>query len=169
MEPQGQRRRDSRLLHREGIMGTEGVDDFMGLFGDLPNFPGKRVPKNRPNSTRLIDSGLGDRYNGAKGKEYIINGKKETFYTIGEVCKALGKRPVTLRMWESKGWIPKSSFRTPPPSGVQIPEKATKGRRLYTQQQLDTLIDGVALFNIADRHRGDWEAFKQYIQENWKR
>lgn len=150
-------------------MGTEGVDNLMGLFGDLPNFPGKRVPKNRPDSPAVVNSVIENRYNGIKGKEYIINGEKMMMYTIGQVCAALDKSAVTLRMWESKGWIPKSSFRTPPPNGVQIPGKASKGRRLYTQQQLDTLIDGVALFNIADRHRGDWEAFKQYIQENWKR
>ena len=150
-------------------MGTEGIDDLMGLFGDLPNFPGKRVPKNRPDSPIVVNSELENRYNGIKGKEYIINGEKIMMYTIGQVCAALDKSAVTLRMWESKGWIPKSSFRTPPPNGVQIPGKASKGRRLYTQQQLDTLIDGVALFNIADRHRGDWEAFKQYIQEHWKR
>ena len=150
-------------------MGTEGVDGLMGLFGDLPNFPGKRVPKNRPDSPEVVNSVLENRYNGIKGKEYIINGEKLMMYTIGQVCAALGKSAVTLRSWESQGWIPKSSFRTPPPNNVQIPGKASKGRRLYTQQQLDTLIDGVSLFNIADRHRGDWEAFKQYIQENWKR
>lgn len=143
--------------------------DVLDLFGDLPDFPGKRAPKNRPQSKKLIDSGLGDRYNGAKGKEYVINGEKQMFYTIGELCKALGKRPVTLRMWESKGWIPKPSFRTPPPNGIQIPDKAQKGRRLYSQQQLDTLIDGVEQFGLNNPYHADWEAFKTYIKENWTR
>jgi len=150
-------------------MGTEGLDNFMGLFGDLPNFPGKREPKNRPTSVKIPNSPLDDRYNGAKGKEYIIGGERLMMYTIGEICKALGKSSVTVRMWESNGWIPKSSFRTPPPNTPQIPGKASKGRRLYTQQQLDTLIDAVAQYNIAEPHKGDWDGFKQYIQENWKR
>ena len=150
-------------------MGAEGIDDLMGLFKDPPDFPGKREPKNRPTSTKLSNSILDDRYNGAKGKEYIINGERLIMYTIGQVCTALGKSTVTVRMWESNGWIPKPSYRTPAPAISQIPGKAAKGRRLYTQQQLDTLIDSVSQFNIANPHHGDWEGFKQYIQENWKR
>lgn len=143
--------------------------DPLDLFGDLPDFPGKRAPKNRPETKKIANSLLQDRYNGAKGKEYIINGEKQLFFTIGEVCKALGKRPVTLRMWESKGWIPKPSFRTPPPNGIQIPDKAQKGRRLYSQQQLDTLIDGVEQCGVNNPYHADWEAFKTYIKNNWIR
>ena len=143
--------------------------DPLELFGDLPNFPGKRLPKNRPETKKVIDSALLSRYNGAKGKEFVINGEKHIFYTIGEVCKALGKRPVTLRMWESKGWIPKPSFRTPPPNGTQVPGKAQKGRRLYSQQQLDTLLDAVEQCGVNNPHHGDWDAFKIYIKQNWTR
>lgn len=150
-------------------MGTEGLDPWLDLFKSAPDYPGKRIPKNRTEAKELQNSLLEDRYNGAKGKEYIINGERMVMYTIGQVCKALGKSAVTLRMWESKGWIPKSSFRTPSPSGPQIPGKASKGRRLYTQHQLDTLIDAVEQYNIADPHHGDWEGFKKYIQENWKK
>lgn len=150
-------------------MGTEGLENYMGLFADLPDFPGKRVPKNRPDGQKVDNSTLEDRYHGAVGKEYVINNERMMMYTIGQLCKALSKSAVTIRMWESKGWIPKSSFRTPPPNGPQIPGKASKGRRLYTQQQLDTLIDAVALFNIAEPHRADWVGFKTYINENWKR
>lgn len=150
-------------------MGTEGLDDLMGLFGDLPNYPGKKAPKNRPNAVKVADSTVHDRYNNAKGKEYIINGERLMMYTIGEVCKALGKNTVTLRMWEKEGWIPKPSYRTPPPKSQQLPGKASRGRRLYTQQQLDTLLDAVEGYNIADPHRGDWDGFKQYIKDNWKK
>ena len=150
-------------------MGTEGLDDLMKLFGDLPDYPGKTAPKNRPSTNKSANSLLDDRYNGAKGKEFIINGEHIIMYTIGEVCKALGKSAVTLRMWESKGWIPKPSFRTPAPSKPQIPGKASKGRRLYTQQQLDTMLDAVEHFNIANHRLGDWDGFRKYIQDNWKR
>lgn len=150
-------------------MGTEGLDPWLDLFKGTPDYPGKRTPKNRPEPKGQKDSLLDDRYNGAKGKEYVINGERKMMYTIGQLCKALGKSAVTLRMWESKGWIPKPSFRTPPPSGPQIPGKTSKGRRLYTQEQLDILIDAVEQYNIADPHHGDWEGFKKHIQENWKK
>lgn len=145
------------------------MKDVLDLFGDLPDYPGKRAPKNRPTSGNPIKDTAEDRYNGAKGKEYVINGEKHMFYSIGEVCKALGKSPVTLRMWESKGWIPKPSFRTPPPNGQQVPGKAVKGRRLYSQSQLDTLLDAVEQFGVANYATGDWDGFKQYIKEHWTR
>lgn len=145
-----------------------GSKDLMDLFGDLPDYPGNRTPKNRPKE-RTPDSVINDRYNGAKGKEYVIKGETMVLYTIGEVAKALGKRPVTLRMWESKGWIPKPSYRTSPPKAEQIPGKALRGRRLYSQYQLDTLIDGVERYGISEHFTGDWEGFRKYIQDNWKR
>ena len=144
------------------------MKDVLDLFGDLPDFPGKKQPKNRPEA-QLQSSVLNDRYNGAKGKDYIINGVRQTFYSIGEVSKALGKKPVTIRMWESKGWIPKPSFRTPTPKSEQIPGRVLKGRRLYSQDQLDTLIDGVQRFGIAEYYSGDWGGFINYIKDNWKR
>jgi hypothetical protein len=144
------------------------MKDVLDVFGDLPDFPGKKQPKNRPEA-QLQSSILIDRYNGAKGKDYVINGVTQTFYSIGEVSKALGKKPVTLRMWERKGWIPKTSFRTPTPKSEQIPGKVLKGRRLYSQEQLDTLIDGVERFGILEYYSGDWDGFIKYIKDNWKR
>ena len=145
-----------------------GSKDVMDLFGDLPDYPGKKEPKNRPQK-KLTNSVLDDRYSGARGKEYVINGERVMMYTVGEVAKALGRRPVTIRMWESKGWIPKTSYRTKPPQAVQIPGKPSKGRRLYSQDQLDTLLDGVERYGISDYLTGDWVGFRQYIKDNWKK
>lgn len=144
------------------------MKDVLDLFGDLPDFPGKRTPKNRP-EPKQTNSILDDRFNGAKGKEYIINNQRYIMYTVGEVAKALKRSPVTIRMWEHNGWIPKPSFRTPPPAGSQIPNKATKGRRLYTAEQLDILVTAVELFGVEEHFSADWDGFKEYIKANWKR
>ena len=144
------------------------MKDVLDIFGDLPDFPGARAPKNRPEE-KSKNSILDDRYNGAKGKMFVINGERRIMFTIGQVCKALNKQPVTIRMWEHKGWIPKPSFRTPAPNGTQIPNKATKGHRLYTAEQLDILLEAVEQFGVSDPHHADWDGFKQYIQEHWTR
>lgn len=149
-------------------MGSKDVNTLWDLFGDLPDFPGKKVPKNRPEA-KSKDSVLDDRYHGAKGKEYVINGQKVILYTIGELAKALGKSPVTIRMWESKGWIPKTSYRTSPPKVEQLPGRAPKGRRLYSQEQLDILLDGMERYGISEHFTGDWEGFRQYIKDNWRK
>jgi len=60
-------------------------------------------------------------------KEYVVNNVKGVFYTLGEVATLIGKKIITLRMWERKGLLPKASFRY-------------KGRRLYTLQQVQNVV-----------------------------
>lgn len=79
-------------------MGTESLDN---IFGDLPNYPGSKKPKNRDAYTTL-----GDPSANVKPTFYTINGVRQEFYTVGQLAKLLGRRPVTIRAWESRGWIP---------------------------------------------------------------
>jgi DNA-binding transcriptional MerR regulator len=60
-------------------------------------------------------------------------------FTISQVAFYLNRRPVTIRKWEEKGFIPKATFAKP---GVN---KDPRGRRrLYSRDQV------VALVTIAD-------------------
>jgi hypothetical protein len=139
--------------------------DPLDLLGDLPDWPGNKPPKNRPGGNK--PSELDDRFNGAKSKIYRMNGVERRFFTVGELAKALNRRPVTLRMWESKGWIPKANYRTPAPRGVQIPGKPTKGRRLYSLEQVEFLLDAVKRFNLDVPVQANWEDFKKHTTTNW--
>jgi hypothetical protein len=148
------------------------MKDPLELFGDLPDFPGSRTPKNRPNAKKFYNE-LDDRYNGAKSKIYIINGEKKVFFTVGGLAQALNRKSVTMRMWENRGWLPKPRFRTPTPQGVHFGEKSPKGRRLYSLDQVDFLIDAVNQFGL--QHPYDninpkvWEDFVQHIKNNYPR
>lgn len=148
------------------------MKDPLDLFGDLPDFPGSRVPKNRP-GTKKVYNELDDRYNGAVAKTYIINGEKKTFFTVGGLAQALNRKSVTIRMWENRGWIPKPRFRTPTPRGVQFGEKSPKGRRLYSLEQVDFLIDAVNQFGLQNPHESTnverWAAFVEHIKQNYPR
>ena len=89
------------------------------------------------------------------------------FYTIGTLAKALGKANVTIRSWESKGWLPQAKYRTPPPKGPQVPGKAVKGQRLYTKEQLRCLV---VLYNEYIESRGplpDWPGFRAAIKSQY--
>lgn len=136
------------------------LDNFLD---DLPDFPGKTPPKNRVGSPKRALHDL----NGAKGKFYKINGIDTEMFTIGELCKAIGRKPVTVRMWESKGWIPKANYRTPPPQGEQVPGKAVKGRRLYTRSQVEFLAHAVESYPLDDHNVKTWDKFRQHIKANW--
>lgn len=54
----------------------------------------------------------------------FMDGEGQVWLTIGALARALGKSVKTLRLWETKGWIPAASQRTP------------KGERLYTPEQI---------------------------------
>lgn len=75
----------------------------------------------------------------AKPIVYIVSGKAKEFFTIGHLANALGRKPVTLRSWESKGVFPKSPYRSPAPRG-SIPGKASKGKRLWTREQIEGVL-----------------------------
>lgn len=141
-------------------------DKVLDMFGDLPDFPGKRLPKNRPSTKKALADNVVDRFNGARSKTYIINGETKVFFTIGELAKALGRRPVTIRMWESRGWLPKATYRTPKPKGVQIPDKSVQGRRLYSLEQVTFLVEAFETYGFSTDNP-KWDQFRAHIKNNY--
>lgn len=138
--------------------------DPLELLGDLPDWPGTTPPKNRSESKPRV---VLDRYNGAVPKIFRIGGVDKELFTVGQLAKALGRKAVTIRMWEHQGWIPKATYRTPAPAGSQIPGKPSKGRRLYSVEQLEYLLNAIASFNLNDPVTADWNAFKQHVKQHW--
>ncbi len=63
---------------------------------------------------------------------HYVHDKAVEFFSIAALATALNRRPVTIRMWENKGYLPKASFRT---KGM---EKGS--RRLYTRSQIEGLV-----------------------------
>lgn len=141
--------------------------DPLEFFNNLeaPDYPGKTPPKNR--EKRTSGTNLEDRFNGAKGKVFRVNGEDKVFYSVGDLAKCLNRKPVTIRMWEQRGWIPKATYRTPTPRGQQIPGKTLKGRRLYSLEQVEFLMDALERFKIDDPNKANWEAFRKHIKDKW--
>jgi hypothetical protein len=140
--------------------------DPLDLLGDLPDWPGNTPPKNRK-TTKYSSKIALDRYNGAKPVIYKINGVDRPMFSVGKLAQALGRKAVTIRVWEHKGWIPRATYRTPPPRGQQLPGAQIKGRRLYSQEQVDFLIEALEKYNIQDTRSPDWVEFRSHIQHNW--
>jgi hypothetical protein len=138
---------------------------FMGIKDDdkAPSFPGKLAPKNREDNKRedVLDS--------LPHREYLVEGTEVSFYSIGSLAKALGRSAVTIRSWEAKGWLPAPAFRTPPPTGQQLPNKPAKGSRLYSREQVEFLVDAFYLFKLDHPRLHNWPGFKQHIQDNYPR
>jgi hypothetical protein len=59
----------------------------------------------------------------------VINGEKVPMFYIGTLANSLNRTATSIRIWESKGIIPKSWF------------KDKFGKRMYTQEQIDIIVE----------------------------
>lgn len=102
-------------------------DPVEEVFSDL-TYPGSRQKRGtKPNAPALVDGW--DRSPVRKR----VGGQEREFFLIGALAEALGKKAVTIRLWERNGWIPGAVFRTP--------RRGTReGRRLYTREQVEGLV-----------------------------
>jgi hypothetical protein len=127
-------------------------------------YPGKTPPKNRDTP---IDKASHEWLNGLPFQVYSVGGVEKKFYSIGALAYALGRKPVTIRAWESKGWIPPATFRTPAPRKEQIPGAELKGRRLYSEAQIVFLVETAIACGINDQKHSDWNRFRKEIANNY--
>lgn len=129
---------------------------------DPDAYPGKTAPKNRGKSVRISHSWLDN----LPFREYLVGGTPKRFYSVGALASALGRKAVTIRSWELKGWLPPATFRTPPPRKEQIPGKPSKGRRLYTEAQVVFLVEAAIQFRLSDPEP-DWFGFRDHIKNQY--
>jgi hypothetical protein len=126
------------------------MTDPFSTFEELRDWPGKKRPVNRPEASATVEP---EGYDGWDKKPvvYVYGGTSREFFTIGHLADALGRSPVTIRSWESKGALPKSPYRSPRPRGESLPGKESKGKRLWTRAQIEGIIriarDEQVIFN----------------------
>lgn len=148
-------------------MGAEGIKD---MLSDFPDFPGKKPPKNRPENKELTP--VEEIIATLRPTTFKVNGQLVDFYSIGQLAKALNRKAVTIRMWETRGFIPVAGFRTPAPKFDRpFGKTSPKGRRLYSRAQVEFLITAIREFVGDEPHSTDarWAAFKEYVKQHWPR
>lgn len=76
-----------------------------------------------------------DLLEGREGKKFSIGGREVELFTISDVAELLNRRPVTIRKWEEKEFIPRATFSKP---GAN---KDPRGRRrLYSREQVVAMV-----------------------------
>ncbi len=127
--------------------------DPWGQFGDLVEpgtghqfvhtdaFPGSRPPVNRQPEAPAASAEtevLWDSHPLMRS----INGVEYEFFQVGALADALGRQPVTIRGWETKGLLPGTPFRSSMPSRSPLASlgKTPKGRRLYLRAQIEGIV-----------------------------
>lgn len=67
-----------------------------------------------------------------RSKNYLVGNKLVELFPIGAVARALNRKPVTVRKWESDGIIPNSPY--------MMKSRDSRGqRRLYSREQIEAL------------------------------
>lgn len=103
-----------------------------------------------------------------RSKVFLVNNTPTELFPLGAVARALNRKPVTVRKWESEGVIPRSPF--------MMPSHDPRGRRrLYTRDQIESLRT-VALEEgvLEPNANGKWKAidstrFREKALEAWKK
>ena len=148
------------------------MKDILDVFGELPDYPGKRAPKNRP-ASRNIPFTVEDPYANIPFKTLVVKGEKQTFYTVGNVARILGRKAQTLRKWESKGWIPPATYRTTKSSGSDLLNTQSRGYRLYSREQVEIIRRALEINGLLGERTKTWQKaekwnlFINYVKSNW--
>lgn len=105
----------------------------MSDTGVVEFYPGTSTPvkPRAPRKTVQLDDDEDIFAKPRKGYQY--NNNPFPCYAIGVLAKALGRQPVTIRLWEREGLLPRTSFSS---SKVQGSGKA----RLYTREQIEGIV-----------------------------
>lgn len=148
------------------MMPTDPMKAFEGL-----HYPGSRPPRSRKAHEQPAPAPVDDGWD-SKPKIIKRKGVDTEFFTIGDLARALGRKQVTIRSWEDKGWLPKARFRTPVPkrSALEKENKKPAGRRLYTRHQVDVIIKAAhetGVMNISPDSRPDWKQFTKLVVDGW--
>lgn len=150
---------------------TDALDFFSALAKkrntkqspDERTYPGSTPPRNK-----VVDTEKDTWLTLLPYREFDAGGVVRKFYTIGALAKALGKKTVTIRSWEQKGWLPPASFRTRTPETGQLPNKVPKGNRLYSQEQVVFLAEAYDTYVLSPR-KPNWPGFKHHIKTQYPR
>lgn len=141
--------------------------DLFNSLSDTPvkDYPGGTRPRNRGTSLDTAPSEQLLLLTAAPYKDYTVKGEVKRCYTVGTVAKLMGRKVTTLRSWEYKGWLPKPKLRSRPPDGGNLPGTTPKGRRLYTSNQVEYLLEAHKRFNLEVPKKADWTGFIQHLKD----
>lgn len=100
-----------------------------------------------------------------------VHGVPTEFFTIGNLARALGRKTVTVRSWEAKGWLPNSTYRTRRPRSEQVPGKEVQGRRLYLRVQIEIVVAAARECGVLhdNARNAEWRRFTVLVLDGWKK
>lgn len=121
------------------------ADPLLDRFSDLEdptrekNYPGKRMPKLRSIKRPAVQADEKPPWDDTP-VYYMVNGERCEFFTIRHLAAALDYSQQSIRAWENSGLLAKSPYRSPKPRKPTIGGRNTKGKRLWTREQIEGIL-----------------------------
>ena len=125
--------------------------DIDAEFADLDErYPGSKRKRREP---LPADPDVDTSWD-AKPLIKVMGGTEVEFYLLGSLAKALGKSPITIRLWERKAYIPRSPYRLP--STVSAKGKETPGKRVFTRELIEIAVEEFGKRGLLGAARVEW-------------
>lgn len=87
----------------------------------------------------------------------LPNGETIELFYIGTLAHALGRTSACIRKWEIGGILPDPMFRD------------TKGRRLYSEEQIDAIVSCAERANVRQGHGISNSSFPKWVRIEWEK
>lgn len=98
----------------------------------------------------------------------IFKGVETELFTVGALAHALGKKIVTIRLWERKGYIPVAPFRL---RSKELNGQKVNGNRVYTRELIEIAIQEFASRGLLGSARVEWsqlEDLTEALVRRWR-
>ena len=144
-------------------------DDLVELFPGIDNFyPGS---KRKRREDVISKSRSKPQSEGAWQDRSVMrdmHGVQMPMYTIGALAQAVNKSEKSVRLWISRGYIPKAPYRLPPVIGRDGVRRM--GRRLYSKEMIESAVEAFRSRGLLDSPRIEWSRHRDIgpaLAESW--
>lgn len=133
------------------MVGMRSEDEILKAFKGLENVPGSKQARRAQSVTpQKVRKESWD----ANPIMKTVNGVETEFFPISALAEALGKSVVTVRQWETRGYIPQSPYRL---RQKVLNGKKTAGNRVYTRELVEAVIDEFKKRGLLGKARVEWK------------
>lgn len=138
------------------MAGLRSDEDILRSFEGLDKAPGSKQARrsDTPGSQKRRAKVMGES-NGWDSSPIIkvLGGKETEMFTIGALAAALEKKIVTIRLWETRGYIPLAPYRL---RAKTLQGKKVNGNRVYTRELIEITIEEFNARELIGAARIEW-------------
>lgn len=101
-------------------------------------------------------------------KKTLPTGKDVEMFTLGSLAQALGRPIITLRLWETMGYLPSAPYRLS--DKIDKHGDIRKGRKLYSRAMVEAAVEIFTRHGILGLSRIEWSehpTVPQELSEAW--